>query len=254
MTSKASTRRHKIIKPLGIIGVIAACVGATVLVIVEVKLYGTGFKGKSLWDWFQLLIIPFVLAVGGYLFNLAVSRNEQAIAFDNQREEALQAYIDKMSELLLEKQLRESDPDAEARKIARVRTLTALPRLDGARKGSVLQFLYESGLIDKDKCIIDLKGADLSSVDLYMIDLHSANLSGANLEEAFLEAASLSGADLEAANLRGANLELADLFGANLRGVDLRGTNLRSASFEDEEWFTMTQLKGATMPDGSKHP
>src|SRR5712692_8753540 len=33
--------------------------------------------GKTLWDWLQLLVIPLVLAVGGYLFNLTVNRNEQ---------------------------------------------------------------------------------------------------------------------------------------------------------------------------------
>jgi len=58
-------------------------------------------RGKTLWDWLQLLIIPAVLAVGGYVFNLTVSRNEQEstrlrdktereIASDNQREAALQ--------------------------------------------------------------------------------------------------------------------------------------------------------------------
>src|SRR5207249_3544489 len=71
---------------------------------------GDNKSGKTLWDWLQLLIVPVVLAVGGYLFNFTVSRNERQaaanrdktereIASDNQREEALQAYIDKMSEL-----------------------------------------------------------------------------------------------------------------------------------------------------------
>src|SRR6266481_8147673 len=72
--------------------------------------------GRTLWDWLQLLIVPAVLAVGGYLFTFTISRNERKaadrhnqtereIALDNQRETALQAYIDKMSELLLNKQL-----------------------------------------------------------------------------------------------------------------------------------------------------
>src|SRR5216684_2699377 len=30
--------------------------------------------GKTLWDWLQLLIIPVVLVVGGYIFNLALQR------------------------------------------------------------------------------------------------------------------------------------------------------------------------------------
>ena len=29
------------------------------------------------WDWLQLLIIPAVLAVGGYIINLTISRGEQ---------------------------------------------------------------------------------------------------------------------------------------------------------------------------------
>src|SRR6266852_9489986 len=122
----------------------------------------SGLHGKTFWDWLQLLIIPAVLAVGGYLFNYTTSRNEQKttqlrdqterdIALDNQREAALQAYIDSMSELLLHEKMRQSGAEDEVRKIARVRTLTLLPRLDANRKKSVLQFLYESGLINVDK-------------------------------------------------------------------------------------------------------
>jgi uncharacterized membrane protein len=150
----------------------------------------SGLHGKTFWDWLQLLIIPAVLAVGGYLFNYTTGRNEQKatqqrdqterdIALDNQREAALQAYIDSMSELLLHEKLRESGEDDEVRTIARVRTLTVLPRLDGDRKARVLQFLYESGLIRKGQTIIDLDGADLSDANL-----RRANLNGANLRRA----------------------------------------------------------------------
>ena len=34
--------------------------------------------GKTFWDWLQLLIIPAVLAVAGYVINLTISRGEQA--------------------------------------------------------------------------------------------------------------------------------------------------------------------------------
>ncbi len=67
---------------------------------------GTGFLNKTLWDWLQLLIIPAVLSLGAFLFNRAERSNEQAVALDNQRATALQTYLDRMSELLLEKNLR----------------------------------------------------------------------------------------------------------------------------------------------------
>src|SRR5229473_3339228 len=192
------------------------------------------------WDWLQLLVIPFVLAVGSYLFIYTASRNgqkamqlrnqtERDIALDNQHETALQDYIDKLSELLLHEKLRESAPEDEVRKIARVRTLTVLPRLDKERKRSVLQFLHESGLIDKDKRIIDLRGADLSGANLHEANLDEAHLGEANLGETDLSGAILSGANLHGAGLGGANLGKANLSGANLSGFNLGGANLGGA-------------------------
>ena len=119
----------------------------------------TGLHGRTLYDWLQLLIIPAVLAVGGYLFNYTTSRNEQAITTDNQREAAMKEFFDKMSELMLHENLSKPDSNAEVRKIARVLTLTVLPRLDGNRKRRVIEFLYESGLIDTNNYIIDMSKA-----------------------------------------------------------------------------------------------
>jgi len=250
--------------------------------------------GKTLWDWLQLLIIPVVLAVGGFVINLTISRGEQEatkqraktereIAEDNQREAALQEYIDKMSELLLHEDLRGSDPEKEVRKIARVRTLTTLPRLDGVRKGSVLQFLHESKLIERDKSIVDLEGADLSGADLSWANLSGADLCGAKLFRADLWEANLSGANLSGANLWGANLSRANLSGADLSrtdlsraglgkadlrkadlrkadlrkadlsGANLLGANLLGAKVTQEQWEKAKSLEGATMPDGSTH-
>ncbi len=72
----------------------------------------------------QLILIPAVLALRAFLFNRAELRREQAIALDNQRAAALQTYLDRMSDLLLEKNLRSSQPDDEVRTVARSQTLT----------------------------------------------------------------------------------------------------------------------------------
>ncbi len=230
--------------------------------------------GKALWDWLQLLIIPAVLVVGGFLLNYTTSRNEQAISSDNQREAAMKEYFDKVSELMLHENLSKSAPDAEVRKIARVLTLTVLPRLDGRRKGRVLQFLYESGLIIKGQSIIDLKGADLKDADLLGAKLSGADLSGVFLREANLFQANLNGANLILTALTAANLFKADLSGANLEkafldgGTDLRFANLNGANLQKTKLkgtnlqganVTSTQLdkaifyEGVTMPDGTQH-
>jgi uncharacterized protein YjbI with pentapeptide repeats len=211
-------------------------------------------RGKTLWDWMQLLIIPAVLAVAGYVINLTISRSEQEatkqraqsereatekraetereIALDNQREAALQEYIDKMSELLLHEKLCESQPESEVRTIARVRTLTVLPRLDGKRKGSVLQFLHKSNLTVKDKSFIDLDNADLIEANLEFANYIYADLKGVNFREANVRYAQLVEADLSSASLGYVDLSFAFLLGIILNKAVMRGTKLRGAAMQ----------------------
>jgi hypothetical protein len=268
---------------------------AIALIIIGYRFDWTGFNGnnksgKTLWDWLQLLAaltIPVVVGFGAVWFTTKFSeqqsRTEHEIASDNQCETALQAYIDKMSELLLKEHLGElKSENEEVRKIARIRTLTVLRRLDAERKGSVLLFLHESGLIGKDKRIInltgaildlaelsgtelsgaDLRGANLSGVSMTFAKLISANLSGVILNSTMLQFANLTGADLRetymnAANLRGANLSGVDLSKTYLTGANLSEANLSGATITQEKLETISRmgsLKGATMPDGTLHP
>jgi uncharacterized protein YjbI with pentapeptide repeats len=221
----------------------------------------------TLWDWLKLLIVPAVLAGGGIWFNKQQRERELEIADQRTQDEALQAYLDQMSHLLTDKELRRTtDWLDEARITARARSLAALSRLDGERKRSVLQFLYEAQLINRREStfvegvtyelgparIVGLSGADLRSADLRYIYLSEAALNGALLDNADLREAKLrdidlggaylSGADLRGADLRGAslinaelqrkdelNLSGADLSGADLSGADLSGADLSGA-------------------------
>src|SRR6266436_2236496 len=239
MGAKFRSWWQKVRKPQEIAPIAALLMGLVTVIFLVIAGY------RFHWDWLQLLVIPFVLAVGSYLFIYTASRNgqkamqlrnqtERDIALDNQHETALQDYIDKLSELLLHEKLRESTPEDEVRKIAHVRTLTVLPRLDKERKRSVLQFLHESGLIDKGSRIIDLRGADLSGANLIAAYLNEADLSRAILSEAdlsgaYLDEATVGGAYLRGSLLGGAYLHGADLFGADLHGADLSGADLFGA-------------------------
>ena len=207
-----------------------------------------------------------LLVCAGAIGNLYVSRTnlQRERELEGQRVplDALPAYLDQMVRLLNDKErpLRRSKGSDEVSIIAKGRTHTVLPRLDGNRKARVLQFLYETGLIIKDRAIIDLLGADLREANL-----SEANLRGANLRGADLSTANLRGADLRGANLRQANLHWADLVSANLSGAyvgktDLSLADLRGADLRNVKELTVGQLdqayslEGATMPDGLKHP
>jgi hypothetical protein len=137
-------------RPLLVVGAMVLLVGLVALTFAGywLKWDWTGFTehtgpnvpqsqpAKTLWDWLQLLgvlAIPVAVALGTAWFTTKQGQVSDAENKDNQREAALQAYIDKMSELLLANHLRNSAEDEEVRKIARVRTLTVLRRLDAAR-------------------------------------------------------------------------------------------------------------------------
>jgi uncharacterized protein YjbI with pentapeptide repeats len=259
-------------------------VGIGMALVVAIPLFGGYFFGwewtgvvkdadfskRTLWDWLQLLIIPAVLAGGTIWFNRRQQQRDQQSAEQRAQDEALQAYLDHMSQLLADKErpLSSAQPDDNLSTMARARTLTALTRLDGDRKRSVLQFLFESGLIYKYHSSLnesglvesqhpivslsqadlsgaelsgvtligaylgeaDLSGADLSWASLLQAVLGGANLSKANLSEAWLDNAVLPGANLSRANLSGAGLAEAILGGGNLTHANLSGANLSGAN------------------------
>ncbi len=109
----------------------------------------TGFEGKTVWDVFDLLIIPATLAAVAIILEAFERKSDREIALENQRETILQNYFDAMTRLMLDKNLKGSGPHDEVREIARVKTLTVLKRLDGKRKGDLIRFLSETKLIQK---------------------------------------------------------------------------------------------------------
>jgi hypothetical protein len=215
----------------------------------------TGFTGKTLWDWLQLLIVPLMLAFAGFWFSLQQSeisalasqrqhdsdqkiaadnrQNDMRIALDQQRETTLKTYLDDMSDLLLNHNLRNSKPGDEVTQVARARTLTALRRLDPQRKGALLRFLYEANLISRRSPIFDLNGADLSGADLSNAVLNNANLSGADLSNAVLNNAYLNNAELSGTDLSDTELTFAHLSGADLSGADLSNADLSNAALNN---------------------
>jgi uncharacterized protein YjbI with pentapeptide repeats len=202
--------------------------------------------GKSLWEWMQVLLVPFAIALFTIVFSVVQSCSQRQIEIQRARDATFQAYLAQMSNLLLEKDLRHSKADSEVRMLARARTMTALVRLDLSRKTALMHFLIDAKLVQGGRKRIPVvmlqqartfepssrTGAALSGVDLNEADLTGAYLDGAdltyaNLSEAFLTRTHLGGAHLSHANLRGANLLNAVLnTQADLRGADLRDAKL----------------------------
>src|ERR671920_602060 len=224
-----------------------------------------GFRGMTVRDWLPIvgaLLVPLVLALGIWAITWQLeklenqrAKAERELAEQRAQDEALQAYLDQMSQLILDRQLLEveqgypvHEPGDPVHTLAQARTSTAILRLDAEHNESVTHFLITSDLSvrSKDSARLlrgsTLSHAKLSGAHLPNADLGDADLSGADLSNALLLNANLIGTDLSGADFSNtlldnadlmAHLPNADLSGANLIGADLSDANLFSADLSD---------------------
>ncbi len=164
----------------------------------------TQFGKKSGWEWVQLLIVPLALVGIGFAFDIRQqgiedrrAEREQELTEQRAQDEALQAFLDQMGQLLLEKGLRASKEGSAVRTLAKARTVTALQRLDANHNRIILRFLREAKLIRAEP----ERHGEYSVVSLTSADLEGADLKGADLNSLNLEDAYFTGADLTGANL-----------------------------------------------------
>jgi uncharacterized protein YjbI with pentapeptide repeats len=229
----------------------------------ETKQSRWGFRGMTVRDWLQLLIVPLMLALitVGFAWYQNARQNdiedrraqaERDLAEQRAQDEALQAYLDQMNTLLLEHDLRNSKEDGGVRTLARARTLTVLEAVDSSRKTRLMQFLTEAELVQEGNetdPIIPLTGAALRGAYLGDANLPGANLEAANLKRANLSFAFLGEATLEGANLKGANLEAAYLRYADLSPSIKMGETgeFHSGKAHVRTQVDPTNLKGANL-------
>jgi len=256
--------------------------------------------GKTLWDWMSLLLVPLLVGIGTIVVTAQQTDAQNALSQQlhnlDQRQHAsdqsiaeqqhtsdqniaqqarydglLKNYRDGIDTLLLTSGLRTAPLGSDVRRIAHSRTLDVLRQVDASRKGAVVTYLADLGLVQGGYFdttakwhivvpAISLYRADLLNADLTITDLRGADLTGANLYRATPRGANLTNVNLTNVNLRGADLYRADLLNANLTNTDLRGANLTRANLTRAKNTTPSQLAAAaslsdtTMPDGTKHP
>src|SRR5215218_6584711 len=249
-----------------------------------------GFRGMTVRDWLPIggaLLVPLVIALGSWAITWQLEKlenqraeAERELAEQRAQDEALQAYLDQMSHLILDRQLLEVEQGDPVHTLAQARTSTAILRLDAEHNESVTHFLITSGLSVRSKDSprllrgstlshaklsgahlpnadlgdADLSGADLSNALLLNANLINADLSGADLSNALLDnadlVAHLPNADLSGASLIGADLSDANLIGANLENANLSGADgITNAELEQQT----VSLEGADMPNGQKY-
>ncbi len=221
-------------------------------------------RGKTLWDWLELLIIPLFLAGGAWWFTSQEKKREIQINEDRQRENILSDYLDRMTNLLVnENILKVKNKDKTIIEVAQARTIAALRELDTNRKNILFQFLRDANLNNVILVGASLEKFHFERVNLKGINLHKTNLIKANFTKANLFCTNMSEADLEEANFNFSTLEFTNLNHADVRGSHWKGTiiknsyfdgaNLEGAFITNDQLASIALSEKTTLPDGSKY-
>jgi len=198
---------------------------------------------------------------------------ERELAEQHSDDTALQAYLNKMNNLLVEEHLRNTKYGDELRTLARAQTLSTFATLDASHKRTLFLFLYEARLINLPTSkewssgeitnpIVFLAGANLQDIDLSLTDLSNTgsftaavpdpkgNLSFMDCEEHCI-GIELSGTDLSHADLRGSLLVRGAFVQASLYHAKLQNTTLSYASFRKANLrranLSGAKIKGAVL-------
>jgi uncharacterized protein YjbI with pentapeptide repeats len=227
-------------------------VGATlaVAVIVIVTLLQTGGQ-KAISQ--NAAVIGALVALGGVFTTQLVNS-----ALENQRaqDDALQKYLDQVSDSETYKDLRTAKEEGYKRAVMRAKMKTLLLALEGGRKSILLLFLNEAKLVKKSQYlrssdkkrgwnypILELEGIDFSGAKLDHIEVDFADLSGANLSKTDLRGATFGGVNLHDADLSGANLSEAKLLTGNkTKLVRTTTTDGKAETYDPERVGPMPEL------------
>jgi uncharacterized protein YjbI with pentapeptide repeats len=242
-----------LIQPAGIFWAVIGLIAAIVLVgsayqkIFPVGLRRTISHNAPLVSALIALLGVLIAQIVNAHLTRTTQENQQLLDEKARQNSELQSYLSTVGEL-------PSNPDPAADTSAQAQTLTVLPDLSPEQKRTVMQFLYQANLINKDNPRIRLFYANLTSANLKGTDaqdnkfvLENVNLRGVNLADADLEYISLEGSDLSNSHLVNTDLSNADLSDANLyhaylENVDLSDATLSGADLGDLDLRTDTGL------------
>jgi uncharacterized protein YjbI with pentapeptide repeats/type II secretory pathway pseudopilin PulG len=224
-------------------------------------------SARTVWDWIGLVGVGSAIALAGWIIARKQQEREQIATLEHTQDEALAAYLDQMSNLLVDQGLSKEHKNptestsrgviTHAWKIPILRKASAFFGSDGVQEETqpntsvhreiedhlrrVAQARTTAILLSLDaahkrrplKLIYELGliNRGTSVLELYNAGLDHASLSELSMRKANLRRADFRSTDLSGSDLSGADLSLADMRGTDLRRVNLRHTNLRGVNF-----------------------
>jgi uncharacterized protein YjbI with pentapeptide repeats len=223
---------------------------------------------RTVWDWIGLVGVGSAIALAGWIIARKQQERERVATLEYTQDEALAAFLDQMSNLIVDHGLsKEQEKSNEstlhrvrvrARTIPIVRNASAFFGADGehviAEHKTTVHKELESHLcrVAQARTIAILLSLDathkrrplklvyelgLINRGTSVLKLTNAGLDHASLSELSLRKANLRRADFRSTDLSGSDLSGSDLSLADMRGTDLRRVNLRHANLSSTNFL-----------------
>lgn len=228
---------------------------------------------KTLWDLFQLLIIPIMVAVGAAYLETSSRERQFFIEEEHRQDQRIRDYFSNIQSFILHSKLLHPPDNQTTQALAQAFTRDLTKEVSGKRIGLLVDFLESYGLnliCGEDPIIslqeVNLKSADFQDLKLSRVNFSSARLNKSNwrsvegwdlianncqfhradMRQASFYNCHFQGADFRRADLRGASFDSCDLRGAILDSADLRGAIFHRSNLRGVSWNRRTRFNRHT--------
>lgn len=205
---------------------------------------------KTLFDWLRILILPLSLGLLSWLYKEDEKTKERKKEKSKNEKEAYSKFVDGITELIKNHGLTSNLPSASTRAIAFKKLCLTLEEVDESVKGQIIQFLYQSNLIDSAPKFV-LVGAEFGKTKLDNIILVDSEIKSAYFQNSSIKNAKLNNACFDSCNFENSDfteshVNNTDLSYTNLKGSKLREMDLTTVIFEGAD-LTNADLSGSTI-------
>lgn len=208
------------------------------------------YTKKTLWDWMDLIIIPITIIIISYLFKEYEKNKDSKIEEEKFQNQSMESFIDIISDLIIKNDLLKSNVKNDIFTLIETRIKFVLEILDGSRKGQLLQFLLNIGLIKPNSKLalnaVNFDNAMLDGIILNNIEIKGVYFRYSSINNSDLSNSNFNGCDFSNANLSNSKVENCDFSYAFFNNACLKNMNLTKVNFEGAD-LTNANLNNSTI-------
>jgi uncharacterized protein YjbI with pentapeptide repeats len=210
---------------------------------------------KTIWDLFQILAIPALLAAGTAFLNQSFTELEKRREHSRSKDIRFQEYLKVMESLVLHNNLQKSEKGDPVWGLAQGYTREVIKDLDGRWLGALLDLLDTAGLdlAARNEPLLQLNSLVFTKGDFKNRKFTNMNLSAVIVRESNWTNSVCRNVDFSNADFRKSNFTGAEFYDCDFRNVLFRHANLTRVRFDncnlEGTHFENANLKGAKFPN-----